>query len=526
MSYYGYDNFYLPYDTKPLTAKDVQDILKGWVIGSDQVEEGSIEYFHLGKGSIGEVHIREASINHAHIQNLAVGRGHIQHLAVGTAQIDDLAVTNAKIKDLDAEKITTGYLDADRIKANSLTADHIDVSTIIIGEANIEDASITRAKIVDASIGTAQIEDASITQAKIKLAGVDRLIVGRSNIAELAVGDAHIESVSANKLFAGTIDTSKVSVASANNRLLLSGDKFQIFDLDTTGQYYERIFLGVDEFDNASLVLRGSDGQTVLLNQDGLTEAGFTDGYNRVGDNSLDPIKIDINRFITRINEDGTTQIDGSRIVLDEASLDVTFSQMTEKIEEHETTLGTHASQIEANATAISLRVTETQMRQALDDVDERIADGLNTISEEYRAYFDLEIDSVVLGLEETLINTETNIMELVNSQLSLTIDEFNIMFNEFQTGLDEEIDNLNQISSYFRFSPTGLEIGQTDSPFHIHLDNQELGFYDSGNKVAYVNGQKMYITQAEVLESLIVGVHRIDKYNNELTLVQWVGED
>src|SRR5690606_22763867 len=101
-----------------------------------------------------------------------------------------------------------------------------------IESAHIKDAQITSAHIQNAAIGTAHIQDAAITEALI---------------AEGAVGDLHVSRLSANKLFSGTIDTTKVTIMGSAGQLQIRGNKLQIFDLKEDAQLYERIMLGVDE---------------------------------------------------------------------------------------------------------------------------------------------------------------------------------------------------------------------------------------------------------------------------------------
>jgi hypothetical protein len=48
--------------------------------------------------------------------------------------------------------------------------------------------------------------------------------------------------------------------------------------------------------------------------------------------------------------------------------------------------------------------------------------------------------------------------------------------------------------------------------------------FVPDSRAVAYIHGQNMNIGSLEVLNSLIVGVHKIEKYNNDITLIRWVG--
>jgi hypothetical protein len=55
-------------------------------------------------------------------------------------------------------------------------------------------------------------------------------------------------------------------------------------------------------------------------------------------------------------------------------------------------------------------------------------------------------------------------------------------------------------------------------------LSNEKLSFLDSGSEIAYVSSQKLFITEAEVLNSIKLGNHVIEKYNDEITLIRWVG--
>lgn len=43
-------------------------------------------------------------------------------------------------------------------------------------------------------------------------------------------------------------------------------------------------------------------------------------------------------------------------------------------------------------------------------------------------------------------------------------------------------------------------------------------------NTVAYINQKTMYIENLQATESLIVGVHKIEKYNSDITLIKWIG--
>lgn len=81
----------------------------------------------------------------------------------------------------------------------------------------------------------------------------------------------------------------------------------------------------------------------------------------------------------------------------------------------------------------------------------------------------------------------------------------------------------------------TDAVIGKEDG-FHIKIDGTEIGFYQAAQKVAYINGNKLYITQSVVLQQMDVGtpvlegglgqwswkVHDVNGANN--LYLKWLG--
>ena len=91
--------------------------------------------------------------------------------------------------------------------------------------------------------------------------------------------------------------------------------------------------------------------------------------------------------------------------------------------------------------------------------------------------------------------------------------------------------DGIKQIAQYGEDAIIGDENG-----FHIEIDNTEIGFYQASQKVAYINGNKLYITQSVVLQQMDVGtpanngglgqwswkVHEVNGANN--LYLKWLG--
>lgn len=118
------------------------------------------------------------------------------------------------------------------------------------------------------------------------------------------------------------------------------------------------------------------------------------------------------------------------------------------------------------------------------------------------------EVDSV--KTTTTQLNDElTRYKNEVSTQFTQQADTFEFSINS----LDEKINNTRDIAEsnstkeYLRFSQgTGVEIGATNSDFKVNITNNEFNIQQSGNKVAYVNDKKLYITEAEILQRLFMG--------------------
>ena len=114
-------------------------------------------------------------------------------------------------------------------------------------------------------------------------------------------------------------------------------------------------------------------------------------------------------------------------------------------------------------------------------------------------------------------INEQISTIEQTAEDLTL---EFGNM-NENITNLDGDVE---EIKTGIKFDDAGMHIGKSDSPLQMTLSNEQLEFIDNSQIVAYINGQKLFITMAEVLDSLVVGNHKIQKYDETITIVRWVG--
>lgn len=290
-------------------------------VSGDKIENDSITSDHIQAGSIESTHIKAEQIIADHIMANQITTN---HLVADSITSDHIQANSIDTKHLKANTIT-----ADHIQADAINSNHISANTITSG--HLQSGAIT---------------------------------AGSGIIADGAIGNAQISKIDAGKIEAGTIDTSKVTIQGANGHLRLKGNRMQVFQ-GTGNQAKERVSVGDVNGDGTvyGLRVRGADGQTILLDENGVTSEGITDGSitnDKINeDASIDGAKLNINSVVSKINEDGTEVIKGTKIEVDGTNLNAKLSTITNKQTEDSERITQAYSQITANENAINLKVDE-----------------------------------------------------------------------------------------------------------------------------------------------------------------------
>lgn len=242
---------------------------------------------------------------------------------IGFAQID-----KAIIPELDAIHIRTNLMEAleanigtaviDNALIGELTTYHLKGSVVdainlsakeaVIEGAKIKEATIDAAHIIKGTITNAEIADATIKTANIALGSVTSALIGEGqvntiNIAQGSITDALIKNLSADKINAGTINSSLVKIEGENGFLRLWGNRLQVFDNQKIP--VERVALG--DVNNDGTVygfrVRGTDGKTLLYDENGVYNEGITDGAvsnAKIGDDAIDDRVIKAGSILTK----------------------------------------------------------------------------------------------------------------------------------------------------------------------------------------------------------------------------------
>lgn len=360
-----------------ITAENI----KADSITSDHIQANTIDTKHLKADSIDANKIKADSIESKHIQSNTIDTNHLKADIIDAEHINANSITSNHIQ--------SNTIDARHINSNSINADHIQANTITSG--HIQTGSIT---------------------------------AGSGIIADGAIGNAQISKIDAGKIEAGTIDTSKVTIQGANGHLRLKGNRMQVFQ-GTGNQAKERVSVGDVNGDGSvyGLRVRGADGQTILLDENGVKSEGITDGAitnDKISDDAnIDGAKLNINSVVNKINEDGTETIQGTKIEVDGTTLNTKLSTITTKQTENSERISQAQSQITANTNAIKLKVDEQVYTSDKKNMTSKLEKNTSEIS--------TMKGQIALKVEQTDITNAINNLQVGGRNFLTQSDKFNV---------------------------------------------------------------------------------------------------
>ena len=411
----------------------------------NQETTDTVSNITVDNGTLDSNAIEDNSIEIKKIDNFEANVLKVTKLDVINANIENLHANKADIQDLHAVTAKIGTLEATKADITQLNAVNADISNLNAIKANITELNAANGKIDVLESKTASIDNLLAGNLTANNFKANSITANSGIIAEGAIGSGQISSLTANKINAGTIDLSLVTVAGPNGRLRLQGNKLQIMD-NKDGKLYERIMLGVDSNNNSSLVLRGADGKTILLNQDGLTKAGITEGFNKIDDNSIDASLIfDKNSMVRNING-ATETIKGTRIQVGDRTLDVELSTQKNTITEHGKELSSQKATIQALDNAIKLKVDTQTFTQSNTSINSKI-DKVKDESIKAAENLALEKSNLVKKYAEEVAIAKANLAkeEAIASADGKISDEEKKRIKQAQENLNTAIDKADK---------------------------------------------------------------------------------
>ena len=389
------------------------------------------------------------------------------HLFAGNITAENIAANSITSDKILAGSITTDKLMAECIISDKIAADTIEAKHIksdVIESEHIKAGSIEAEHIKAGIIESDHISSGTITADKI---ATGTITAGSGIIAEGAIGSAQISSLDVAKLESGTIDTSKIYIAGADGHLQLKGNRLQVFD-GLGNRAVERVSVGDVNGDGSKfgLRVRGADGETILLDENGVTSEGITDGSitnNKISDDAnIDGAKLNINSVVSKINEDGTETIQGTKIEVDGTTLNTKLSTITNKQTEDGERITQAQSQISANTNAIKLKVDEQTYTTDKKDMTSKLEKNTSEISA-MKGQIALKVEqtdienakSELEGTIDSKINTAKSDIKITTDAISQTVSNLSQTVSNKADG--STVSSLNSKVSSLETSVNGI---------------------------------------------------------------------
>ena len=411
-------------------------------ITTDKLTANSITTDKLVANSVTTDKLTANSITSDKIQANSIKTEHLQANIIDANKIHAGAITTDKLQagSVTADKIASNSITTDKLVANSITSDKIQANNI--ESKHIKAGTITADKIGAGAIETDHLQAGVVDSIHIKSDSITAehlqagsIVAGSTVIANGAIGDAQISNVNANKINAGEIDTSKVKVKGSNGYLFIENNTLYVVD----NKKQIRCELGVIENNsNYGFIVRGSDGKTILIDHNGVHNAGITDGAidnRKVSENAnISGKKLDIDSVIRTINDDGSVNIEGTKVQVGNTTLDVELSKQTNLINEHTTQLSTQQSSIKANTDAIKLKVDSQTYTQDKNSMTSKINKNTSAID--------------ILEKEIDLKVSSTDIEEVVGEITSTKIDEAISEINITTEAISQKVSSVETVTN------------------------------------------------------------------------------
>ncbi|MBO3420201.1 phage tail spike protein [Clostridium perfringens] len=417
------------------------------------------------------------SIQVSQIEDFKANVIQVTDLTAINARIDNLHAIKADIQDLNAVKANIGTLEATKANITELNAVKADLQQAIIAKANITDLNAAVGKINVLESKTGNIENLLAGNLTANNFKANSITASSGIIANGAIGDAEISSLSGNKLRFGTIDTGLVTVSGPNGRLKILGNRLQIFD-DVNNRLFERIMLGINDKNRASLTLRGADGQTVLLTEEGLTKAGITDGFGKADDNSLSALKLDKNSIVRQVNG-ATETIAGTRIQVGDRTLDVELSTQNNTITEHSKELSSQKTSINALDNALKLKVDEQVYRDSINTINDNISTTNSNLS---KATTELNLLKGEVGSKVNKTDIDKTVKE-IEDKIKINTDKIATTESSFTQKTNEikaNVSNLESETTTKIINAKNEAINESRGILDTRKDNQNPEWYMS----------------------------------------------
>lgn len=135
--------------------------------------------------------------------------------------------------------------------------------------------------------------------------------------------------------------------------------------------------------------------------------------------------------------------------------------------------------------------------------------DTVTSITEDVWTRIDQTAESIMSEVGSTYVTSE-GFEEELNTRFTQTEEGWEMTFNQFRQWAETENGEtqtaFEELRKYIRFLDGNIILGDQDNDLQCIITNSKISFEQNGTEVAYISNNKLYITNAEVLDRFTVG--------------------
>lgn len=475
-----------------------------------------------------KVSTKQLEAEKARIDNLVTDNVKIrEHLEASDATIDTiqsnylvvnkkLTAHNGSIENLEAKKIDASVVEAKYATIDNLEATTAKVNALESTYGDFKDLTTYKLEAHDATIKNLQAKKLSATDADLRYANIDFTNIGKAAIENFYATSGIIKDL----VIGDTSVTGKLVGVTITGDLIEGGtvkaDKLVILGED--GLYYK---LNVNSLGEATAssdpkYQNGLDGSVIIaksitaekVNVHDLVAFDATIGGFNITKNSIysgsKESATNTTRGIYLDNDgqiafgDGTSFIkyykdpDGNyKLEISADNVSIKSSSGGTSMQDVIDSIKRAEASIEQNKEAISLRATKTEVNTIVDDT---ASDIRETISDANKETLDSCSNNIDKALENYVRTGDyTEYKKTVSTQLEILANQIEMNFSSVSeeiTSVDGKTQSkFNELSKYIRYGIEGIEIGSTDSPLILTLDNDVISFTKNGEQIGWWDG-------------------------------------
>lgn len=135
--------------------------------------------------------------------------------------------------------------------------------------------------------------------------------------------------------------------------------------------------------------------------------------------------------------------------------------------------------------------------------------DTVTSITEDVWTRIDQTAESIMSEVGSTYVTSE-GFEEKLNTRFTQTEEGWEMTFNQFRQWVEAENGEtqtaFEELRKYIRFLDGNIILGDRNNDLQCIITNNKISFEQNGTEVAYISNNKLYITNAEVLDRFTVG--------------------